>query len=439
MKRTFWWIAVAGGICLIAGQVVMAQDRGNRGDRSSDRGDRGDREERRFDPTEILKRMDQNGNGQLEPNEISDRGRRFVGEIASKAGLDPNGPLAIDKLIAAANGDDASSPMKPATTPATGATNKNEPPPRVPGFGLASTGQVPPGFDVPLDKAGGRFQRPLEERFEKAVLDRVDDMLRQYDDNKDGKLDYVGEENKDIRWQNEPKTSDLNNDGKLDREELCKRIAKIMGSRERTENENSRGGGGGSSSSGDDAQESRAKVRRYAEGLLKQHDENKNGVLEKDEWNKMRGEPGKADLDRDGVLTLDELTEHVGNFGKDSSSSSSSTSSSESSRSWGSRSSDSKSGSSSWGSRSRSESSSRESTDRKHNRLLTPTERLPKGLPTWFARNDADADGQVTMAEYSTSWNETTVIEFNRFDKNSDGVITPEECLIGEKEKVVKK
>ncbi len=421
----------------------MGQDRGGRDDRGS-REDRGGREERgsredrgrsedrgggdsrRFDPTEILKRMDQNGNGQLEPEEVSDRGRRFIGEMASRAGLDANQPLPIDKLVAAATGESNEDSAKPPSDNSSSSSKtKAESPPLVPGFGVATTGQIPPGFDVPLDKAG-RFKRPLEERFEKAVLDRVDDMLRQYDENKDGKIDLLGEEGKRARWQNDPKASDLNSDGKLDREELCYRIAKIMGSRERTEDDR------GSSSRGkDDSSEARAKVRRYAEGMLRQYDENKNGVLEKDEWSKMRGEPGKADLDRDGTITLDELTDRVGNYASDSSSSSSNNSSTTSSDSSRSR--------SPWGSRSRGETSSRDSADTKGGRFLTPTERLPKGLPTWFARNDADGDGQVKMAEYSTSWNDTTVAEFARYDLNGDGVITPEECLLGEKNKLAKK
>ncbi len=70
------------------------------------------------------------------------------------------------------------------------------------------------------------------------------------------------------------------------------------------------------------------------------------------------------------------------------------------------------------------------STDtRSSYRVPTATERLPKGLPDWFARNDTDADGQVMMAEYMTEFTEARAVEFAGYDLNGDGIITPEECL----------
>jgi hypothetical protein len=60
---------------------------------------------------------------------------------------------------------------------------------------------------------------------------------------------------------------------------------------------------------------------------------------------------------------------------------------------------------------------------------LTAAERLPKELPLDFARRDANSDGQVAMAEYSASWSDSIAREFNQFDLNQDGFITPKECL----------
>jgi Ca2+-binding EF-hand superfamily protein len=54
---------------------------------------------------------------------------------------------------------------------------------------------------------------------------------------------------------------------------------------------------------------------------------------------------------------------------------------------------------------------------------------LPEGLPGWFAEKDFDGDQQISMAEYSTTWTESLVSEFQSFDLNGDGFITPEECL----------
>jgi Ca2+-binding EF-hand superfamily protein len=52
-----------------------------------------------------------------------------------------------------------------------------------------------------------------------------------------------------------------------------------------------------------------------------------------------------------------------------------------------------------------------------------------EGLPSFFARNDKDGDGQVMMNEFSSSWNSETLQEFLKWDLNRDGVITARECL----------
>lgn len=405
--QTRQWLTFFGslGLTLAVAVPLWAQrgdddDRGYRRDREGrdedrgERGERGDRRERRFDPTELLKRMDANGNGQLEPGEVSDRARGFVERAASQAGLDPKQPLAIDKLSAAMQRRDegesrpgegeaksetpAASPM---TTPAptspapssSESTTKPANPPLVPGFGVETKFTPPPGFGTPAPSA------------------KEDSSRRSYSGS----------------------------------------------SRSGSSSSGSRGG----SSGGGDNREAAAKVRRYAEGLLKQYDENKNGVLEKDEWKKMRGDPEKADRNDDDMITLDELADRLANYGSDggSSSSSSSNSSGRDDRDRDRGSSD-RGGERYGGDRSRSRSDrDTAASDKKSYRYLTPTERLPKGLPTWFTRNDADADGQVTMAEYSTSYNETTVAEFNKYDLDSDGIITPGECLEAEQLKTAKK
>lgn len=77
---------------------------------------------------------------------------------------------------------------------------------------------------------------------------------------------------------------------------------------------------------------------------------------------------------------------------------------------------------------------------RKPARFLTAWERLPKDLPDWFYDKDADGDGQVTMAEFSSHWTPETATEFNRYDLNRDGIITAAECLkiLTEREKLEK-
>lgn len=70
-----------------------------------------------------------------------------------------------------------------------------------------------------------------------------------------------------------------------------------------------------------------------------------------------------------------------------------------------------------------------EADGRRSQRLWTATDKLPEGLPSWFADKDADADGQVAMHEYSRRWDARAVRKFAELDQNDDGLITPAEAL----------
>jgi len=54
---------------------------------------------------------------------------------------------------------------------------------------------------------------------------------------------------------------------------------------------------------------------------------------------------------------------------------------------------------------------------------------LPSGLPSWFILRDADGDAQLSLAEYAQDASETSIREFTRYDRNGDGVVTPQECV----------
>jgi Ca2+-binding EF-hand superfamily protein len=53
--------------------------------------------------------------------------------------------------------------------------------------------------------------------------------------------------------------------------------------------------------------------------------------------------------------------------------------------------------------------------------------KLPKGLPEWFDRLDADQDGQVALFEWRKAGKR--VDEFAAWDRNDDGLVTVEEIL----------
>lgn len=277
-------------------------------------------------------------------------------------------------------------------------------------------------FGAPSSRAGSIVS--LETKFDQSVIDYVNGtLLREQDKNGDGYIDKAEWANGNWSKSNPPENSDLNKDGKLSREELCVRISKSRGIPIKGDTASSSSGGSSSTSgtTGGGSSDSGDKYKRYAEGLLREHDKNKDGMLQRDEWKDMKTEHQGADANSDGVITLGELTNRVSAYS-----------------SGGASSSPSSSGSSGYGGRSYKTSSDKtaSATDTKKSyRFLTPTERLPKGMPDWFIKNDADGDGQIMMVEYSSNWTESTAAEFAKLDLDGDGIITPEECLAAEPKK----
>jgi len=151
-----------------------------------------------------------------------------------------------------------------------------------------------------------------------------------------------------------------------------------------------------------------SRVRGFADAMFSRLDQNRNGILDKEEWEDSRFTQG-ADGNDDGKVTKDELivamAEFSGRRGPDRD-----------------RDSDRDSDDS-------DDSDSDDSNGRRSFRFRRTAELLPPGLPDWFARYDVNADGQVAMVEYSTSWSDDDVRRFQRYDLNGDGLITPSECL----------
>ena len=136
-------------------------------------------------------------------------------------------------------------------------------------------------------------------------------------------------------------------------------------------------------------------------------DRNRSGVLEEDEWRDSRFAQG-ADRNGDGKVTKDELTARMAEYsGRRSRESDRDSSDSEDS----------------------GDSDSGNSNGRRSYRFLTAAELLPSGLPDWFASYDVNGDGQVAMVEYSSDWSASKARDFDRYDLNHDGLITPRECL----------
>ncbi|MBC8353842.1 MAG: hypothetical protein H8E66_17720 [Planctomycetes bacterium] len=59
-----------------------------------------------------------------------------------------------------------------------------------------------------------------------------------------------------------------------------------------------------------------------------------------------------------------------------------------------------------------------------------PSSNLPDGLPVWFVESDIDLDGQVLLSEFLQSRSAATATsEFERYDHNSDGIVTADESV----------
>lgn len=142
------------------------------------------------------------------------------------------------------------------------------------------------------------------------------------------------------------------------------------------------------------------KTRSFAQAKMKQFDKNNNNQLEKEEWSQMNdGE--KYDANKDGVVSLDEMIQYLSRpLGSDDSVDTSKPKS----------------------------PSKPTSTGGRPGRFRSLAERYPD-LSAKFFQLDRDGDGQIEMWEFSTNWTEQTVREFQKYDLNGDGIITPEEWL----------
>jgi Ca2+-binding EF-hand superfamily protein len=173
--------------------------------------------------------------------------------------------------------------------------------------------------------------------------------------------------------------------------------------------------------------------RQEAARAFGYYDANKDGKIDREEMNRSRygADLLMYDQNRDGVITLNEMeyryarrrVENTRNAGAGGGSPQASDTADRGGR----------------GNRDAGRGGDRRSTDNEENpnpfanlnsyRIVPPVERLPEGLPDWFARNDADGDGQISMAEFSATWTDAVLADFLQFDLNRDGLITPDECL----------
>jgi hypothetical protein len=393
-----------------------------------------------FSPADMLRRFDENGNGMIDPAESQGRAGFFLQRIASQIPqLDLSRPVPIDRLATAmqrlreqrdsgeGRSDDRGGDRGRSSGRSSSSSSRSSPTvePLVPGFGLEEELELPLGFG-----AEG-------ELFAVTVIDRdkreADERFRRYDSNRDGFLDR--QEISRGRWSDDPYAYDRNHDGKLTPSEMAVRYARRRIAQEGSSSTSGRSSSGSSSSrsssSGGDS-----RVEAMLRGIFDRYDSNKNGVFEKSEWGNFRTPPNDADRNRDGKITREEMAPWLAaRFGGGSRGGGDSGRGFGRSGFGGGREGDPRSFYSRGDSKDQSRSSGRgENSDqpRKSYRVKTATERLPKELldrADWFARDDANADGQVALREFAASFSDSILRDFAQFDLNRDGFITSSECL----------
>ncbi len=373
--------------------------------------------------SEFLKRLDRNGNGMIDPDEQQGPAKFILERMARSMPIDLSKPIPIAQLTGAMERMRSSGGFRGSTTPSSSESSsatKEEKQPLVAGFGIDFEFPLVPGFgegaefdSVQIDDQDRRY---------------ADDRFRRYDRNKDGFLDKS--ELASGRWSDDPMQYDRNGDGKLTVDEMALRYA----NRRKTEEDKKKGGSkkegpkffvSDSGSSSGSSSTTDPRVQRMLDFTMGRYDKNKNGYLDKSEWTGMRTNPSSYDANRDGRVDKRELTKLLTKtYGGQSSSSSSRRGSSSGGRSFFTA----RSGSSG--------SSSKKSDDEpaKSYRTLTAAERLEaKGvgddLPGWFLESDKNADAQIAMNEFSSSWSDKVLADFFQFDGNKDGMITINEVI----------
>ncbi len=449
-----------------------------------------ERRRREFNVEEWLQQRDRNNNGVLEPNEINERDGRFLERME----IDVTRPVVIAQVVAKVNQERLEQQKQ----------REDEEfaklPRRVPGFGESITRTDLPGFGVEVssDKTnripgfGLTDDQVLEsmisirEQFGRDIDQQVERTFEQYDKNKDGLLD--ASEIAEIPWGNPSwEEFDQNNDGQISMIELAKRYQARSGDRSRrggdnNDNDNNRRGAQSNNERGTNQQnegrrfagrnqqpaqaderstpdaqgrgrtESTPRTNRsggsmdqfvrYVKSTLEQHDTNKNGVIDGDELDKI-GIMKKADTDKDGKVTYDELLAYVsGNRGESGESSGSSTDTSNSAANSTGRDGSTRNR----GGASRGSTRNRTVEDEPENRIIrdlrsienivigSEEQRVPltddavnlrrERLTREFTQMDKNGDGQIQLIEFASKLTVDEIAEFNRIDRNGDGVIT---------------
>jgi hypothetical protein len=174
------------------------------------------------------------------------------------------------------------------------------------------------------------------------------------------------------------------------------------------------------------------KILRHAQRIVDRHDRNRDGRLNADEWKSLPGNPGAADVDADGRLSVEEIAQRIADFGHhrtirlmppDLAAERPATANVLPER-----------GNRMEPSIVRPRENGDATTDSPRSRRYVRAKTNDAGAaPAWFDERDADGDGQLTLAEYAPKAGKVEVGEFTKFDRDSDGVVTMTEIALSAK------
>jgi hypothetical protein len=219
-----------------------------------------------------------------------------------------------------------------------------------------------------------------------------------------------------------------------------------------------------------------AKIARYARRILEKYDADGSGVLEQEEWEKMQGTPQVMDLDSNFLITQEELTAHIVDFGQGRTihlpypsrqvTTLAATQPKEETKIFRPLSTPPKSPPSTRtlegnafeedlsleeineqiskaetsAAGKTGDSENKEDSESANTEETAPDlpENIPppaekryhtpnNGLPEWFVRRDLNGDGQLSLVEFAPTLSNGAIATFGKLDKNGDAYITQDE------------
>jgi hypothetical protein len=182
-----------------------------------------------WNPADMLRRADRNGDGRLDEGEVDDRFKGFLERAANDAGMRGGFPYDVNRMAEAMDrarrerergrDDDNDRDRDRDRGRDRGRDEASKPEPLVPGFGEKTELPAPLSFG---DGSVFLTKEQAQAQYGTRLVSMVDQMMERYDRDKSGALER--REWEGGRWSTPPETSDLNKDGILTQSELYMRL-----------------------------------------------------------------------------------------------------------------------------------------------------------------------------------------------------------------------